>query len=125
MILGQKSIARFRRVLEKMYDGVCVVTEYIPGRDPVTKKTTFVETPVLTAQPCRLSFSSSPVTGDDNVASVVQETKLFISPDVTIKKGSKITVTQNGVTTDYTHSSEPKIYATHQEITLKLFEGWA
>ena len=125
MIIGLKTIARFRNVLEKMYDGVCVVTEYVAQRDPVTKKTVFVETPVLTSQPCRLSFSSSPVTGDDNVASVVQETKLFISPDVTIKKGSKITVTQNGVTTDYTHSSEPKIYATHQEITLKLFEGWA
>lgn len=108
-----------------MYDGVCVVTEYVSKRDPVTKKTVFVETPVIVSQPCRLSFSSSPVTGDDNVASVVQETKLFISPDVTIKKGSKITVTQNGVTTDYTQSSEPKIYATHQEITLKLFEGWA
>lgn len=125
MILGQKSIARFRNVLEKMYDGVCVVTEYKETRDPVTKKTVFVETPVLTAQPCKLSFSSSPVTGEDNVASVVQETKLFVSPDVTIKKGSKITVTQNGVTTEYANSSEPKIYATHQEITLKLFEGWA
>lgn len=125
MIIGPKTIARFRNVLEKMYDGECVVTEYVAQRDPVTKKTVFVETPVLTAQPCRLSFSSSPVTGDDNVASVVQETKLFISPDVTIKKGSKITVTQNGVTTEYEHSSEPKIYATHQEITLKLFEGWA
>ena len=108
-----------------MYDGVCVVTEYKETRDPLTKKTVFVETPVLVSQPCKLSFSSSPVTGDDNVASVVQETKLFISPDVTIKKGSKITVTQNGVTTEYANSSEPKIYATHQEITLKLFEGWA
>lgn len=125
MILSEKAIARIRKAFEKMYDGVCVVTEYVAQRDPITKKTVFVETPVFTAQPCRLSFSSSPVTGDDNVASVVQETKLFISPDVTIKKGSKITVTQNGVTTDYTHSSEPKIYATHQEITLKLFEGWA
>ena len=125
MIIGPKTIARFRGVLEKMYDGVCVVTEYKETRDPVTKKTVFVETPVLTAQPCKLSFSSSPVTGEDNVASVVQETKLFISPDVTIKKGSKITVTQNGVTTDYEHSSEPKIYATHQEITLQLFKGWA
>lgn len=108
-----------------MYDGVCVVTEYKETRDPLTKKTVFVETPVLVSQPCKLSFSSSPVTGDDNVASVVQETKLFISPDVTIKKGSKITVTQNGVTTEYANSSKPKIYATHQEITLKLFEGWA
>lgn len=125
MMFGPKFNAKIRKALEKMYDGVCVVTEYKETRDPVTKKTVFVETPVLVSQPCKLSFSSSPVTGDDNVASVVQETKLFISPDVTIKKGSKITVTQNGVTTEYANSSEPKIYATHQEITLKLFEGWA
>lgn len=118
-------IAKLRKALERMYDGVCVVTEHVSERDPVTKKTSFVETVVLVGVPCKLTFGSAPATEGDNVAAVVQETKLFLSPSINIKTGSKITVTQNEVTTDYTNSSEPKVYATHQEITLKLFEGWA
>ena len=114
-----------RKAIEKMYIGTCDVIEHRKVKDPVTKKTGFKDEPVLLAEPCRLSFKSSPVTGSDNTASVTQEIKLFVSPDVEIKSGSKIEVTQNGITKAYTNSSEPIIYETHQEITLKLFERWA
>ena len=50
--------------------------------------------------------------------------KLFISPDVLIKAGSKIIVTQHGRTTEYSNSGVPAVYPTHQEIMLTLFEGW-
>lgn len=114
-----------RKAIEMMYKGKCDVIERQKITDPITKKTAFVESPILMAQPCRLSFKSIPTTGDGNTASLTQETKLFISPDVTIPSGSKIIVTQDGVTTAYTNSSVPAIYETHQEITLKLFERWA
>ena len=52
-------------------------------------------------------------------------TKLFISPEVEIKPGSKIVVTQNGVTTEFSNSGKPAIYTNHQEIMLKLFEDYA
>ena len=61
----------------------------------------------------------------DSVDAALQATKLFISPDITIKPGSKITVTQTGVTTEYTGSGVPAVYPTHQEIMLELFESWA
>lgn len=114
-----------KKILESMYCGTCNVVEYQKVSDPVTKRTGFAEVTVLLSQPCRLSYKSSPMTGDDNVASVLQEITLFLSPDVEIKSGSKIEVTQRGQTKAFTNSSEPRIYESHQEITLKSFEGWA
>lgn len=111
--------------LEKLYCGTCNVVEYQKVQDPVTKKTGFAEVSVLMAQPCRLSYKSAPATGDGNTASVTQEITLFISPDVEIKNGSKIVVTQRGQTTQFTNASEPKVYDSHQEIALKLFERWS
>lgn len=114
-----------RKSLERMYIGTCDVIEHQTVTDPVTKRTAFVENTVLLAQPCRLSFKSNPSTGDGNTASLTQEIKLFISPDVEIAEGSKINVTQNGVTKSYANSGSPALYQTHQEITLTLFEKWA
>ena len=114
-----------RKAIESMYIGTCDVIEHQKVKDSVTKKTGFTDTIVLLSQPCRVSFKSNPTTGDGSAASVTQEIKLFISPDITIKDGSKIEVTQNGLTKAYTNSGEPAIYETHQEITLKLFERWA
>ena len=114
-----------RKAMEKMYIGTCDVIEHQKIKDPVTKKTGFADVTVILAEPCRLSFKSSPATGDGNTASETQEIKLFLSPDVRIKSGSKIEVTQNEITEAYTNSGKPAMYETHQEITLKLFERWA
>ena len=75
---------------------------------------------------CKLSFVTIKQTLENqNVAEVVQVTKLFISNEVDIPAGSKIRVTQNGKTADYEKSGEPAVYTNHQEITLELFKGWA
>lgn len=118
----QRAMNAARRAIESMYTGTCVVIEQQKVTDPVTKKTGFQEVTVLLNQPCRLSFKSNPSTGEGETAETVQEIKLFISPDVTIKEGSKIEVTQNGVTTAYSRSGVPAIYETHQEITLGLYQ---
>ena len=55
----------------------------------------------------------------------IQSITLFIDRAVTVPEGSKITVTQNGVTGVYEKSGKPAIYSTHQEIPLELFKGWA
>lgn len=114
-----------RKAIEMMYIGTCDVIEHQEVSDPVTKKTGFAEVTTLLAQPCRLSFKNNPTSGDGNTASITQEIKLFVSPDIVIKEGSKIVVTQNGVTESYSSSSKPALYETHQEITLKLFDRWA
>ena len=115
-----------KKAIEALYEGTCTVYTGEKDKDPDTKETVFTETPILTNEPCRLSFSSFPATNMiDHAPALGQATKLFISPGVTIPPGSKLVVTQNGVTTAYSNSGEPARYVTHQEINLELFKGWA
>jgi hypothetical protein len=80
----------------------------------------------LTDQACKLSFEK--VTNNnqgETAAMLVQTAKVLIAPEIQIKPGSKFTITQNGITTEYKSSGEPARYATHQEIVLELFKGWS
>lgn len=113
-----------RKAIEGTYSGEVTVTEHQKVKDEISKVTGYKDVIVLTSQPCRLSFERlrTAVQGDSS-ASVAQTTKLFISPDITVKPGSKLTIKQ-GVTKDYTCSGIPAVYETHQEILLELFERW-
>lgn len=115
-----------RKAAERMYKGLCSVIEYSKGKDEATKQTRFEEVETLHDQPCRLSFSGlQPTHSIGGVPEKKISAKLFISPDVTILPGSKVIVTQEGVTTTYKRSGEPAVYPSHQEIMLELFDGWA
>ena len=123
-MLSKNAVVRVRKALEKGYTGVFTVTEHQKIRKP-NKTTGFSDVDVLVDQPCRLSFSSSPSATNGDVAEINQTVKLFFAPEIEVKEGSKITVTQNGVTTAYKQSGTPAHYPTHQEILLELFKGWA
>ena len=114
-----------RKALERLWKDRCSVFVKEKVTDPTTHLTDFEEMPLLQDQPCKLSFETLNSTDGDHVATVTQSVKLFISPDVVIKAGSKIIVTQHGRTTEYSNSGVPAVYPTHQEIMLTLFEGWA
>lgn len=102
------------------------VSERQSVKDPNTHITSTKEVVVLENQPCKLSFETIAATVQtDTAAALSQGVKVFLSPDVSIKAGSKLTVTQNGVTTAYKSSGVPAVYPTHQEIILTLFERWA
>lgn len=124
-MLPKNAVVKVRKILEQRYDGLCDITE----RQKVTrpnKTTGFEEVKVIEEQPCRLSFSTISSAGASGSAAVVSQTiKLFLAPEIKVKEGSKITVTQNGVTRDYRRSGTPAVYSTHQEIVLELFDGWA
>lgn len=125
MNLVQARIAA-RKAIESTYKGLATISEYKSVTDPVTKLTDKKEVVVLENQPCKLSFETMPPTESSGaVATITQGVKLFLSPDVMIAAGSKITVTQNGVATAYKNSGVPAVYATHQEIMLTLFQRWA
>ncbi|HMM20628.1 MAG TPA: hypothetical protein PKA10_07795 [Selenomonadales bacterium] len=115
-----------RKAQEKLYDGLCSVTEFQKVKDPETKLTSTKPVEVLADQPCRLSYSALPAADQSNtVTDIAQSIKLFIAPEVVISAGSKITVTQAGRTENYARSGQPAIYATHQEINLELYEDKA
>lgn len=113
-----------RKAIESTYTGFLTVTEYQAVKDPVTHITKNQKVVILENQPCKLSFETiKTAIQTEAAATISQAVKLFVSPDVTIKAGSMITVTQNGVTTEYTSSGVPAIYPTHQEIMLELSDN--
>lgn len=115
-----------RKALEGLYDGLAVIVEYQPVRDEKTGITAHREVVVCEDVPCRLSYQSvQPAQQSESAASITQGIKLFLAPEIEVRPGSKITVTQAGETTEYQCSGPPAVYFTHQEVVLSLFERWA
>ena len=115
-----------RKAIEATYFGLLTVTEMQKGKDEKSKLTKTTPMTVIENQPCRLSFETVKAAAQsDSAAAITQIIKLFISPDISIKAGSKITVAQDGVTADYSCSGVPAVYPTHQEIILELSRKWA
>ena len=118
-------MVKTRKALESLYDGKCTITEHQKIKKE-NKSTGFQDKVVHEDVPCRLSFKTINNTNQtDTAAAVVQITKVFLAPEIQVKPGSKLTITQNDVTTEYKSSGEPAFYSTHQEIILELFKGWA
>lgn len=115
-----------RQAVESQYDGICNIIEHQKVKDPKTKKSNFIENIVKEEQACKVSYEDIYVnTETETQSKVVTKIKLFIAPELDIKPGSKIVVTQKGRTTEYKNSGEPAIYDTHQEIMLEKFKEWA
>lgn len=124
-MLSENQVVAVRAAIEMMYQGTCTVTEHQKVKK-ANKSTGFQDVIVLTNQPCKLSFSNITTTNQTETAALVAQTaKVLIAPEIQIKPGSKLTITQNGVTTEYENSGEPALFNTHQEISLVLFKGWA
>lgn len=125
-MLSKNQVVKARKAIESMYDGTCTIIERQKVKLP-NKSTGFKDIVVLEDIPCRLSFKTITNTNqaETGVSAVVQVTKVFIAPEIHVKPGSKLTITQNDVTTEYKSSGQPAIYTTHQEIELELFERWA
>lgn len=114
-----------RRAQEATYEGLCTIYEYHKVRDEKTKLSNEQEVAVIENQPCKLSVEKLNAAVQTETAAVqAQGVKLFLAPEIIIKSNSKIVVTQNGVTDEYSESDKPAIYPTHQEIILELFRGW-
>lgn len=115
-----------REAVEAAYDGVCRIYNMQSVKDPKTKVTS--QTEVLVAQniPCRLSYSSaSPDLQSGTAATVSQTIKLFLAPELIVPPGSRIEVTQQTRTESYGQSGKAAVYASHQEIMLELWRGYA
>ena len=109
--------------LALLWTGKCTIYEFQDITDPETYQTTQEEVPVLVDEPCRLSYNHEQATNIRSGAAVVsQSITLFIRPDLVVKPGSVIEVTQCGVTERYKGSGQPAIYSNHQQIVLQLYE---
>lgn len=89
-------------------------------------RTEFTEVLLYSDVPCRLSHRSVTATSTVlNAAVAASVIKLFIGNDIVIPTGSKLIITQNGVTGEYVKSGEPAVYSGHTEIVLERFKEWA
>ena len=123
-MLSQTQMVKVRKAIESMYKHICTITEHQKFTKE-NKSTGFKDVVVLENQRCRLSYKTiNNANQTETASSMVQVIKLFIAPEIKVKPGSKLTITHNGVTTEYKNSGEPAIYDTHQEIILELFKGW-
>lgn len=110
--------------LATLWVGKCTIYEFQDKTDPITHQTTQKEVPVLIDEPCRLSYNKEQATNISSGAAVVsQSITLFIRPDLVIKPGSVIEITQHGVTERYKGSGQPAVYCNHQEIILQLYDS--
>ena len=106
-----------RKMLEKTYEGLCTIKTMTTIK--VEGETTTKEGIIVENQPCRLSHGSNAHAKQGSVhAEASQTVKLFLSPEVEVKPGSKLTVVQHGRTYKLEASGLPTIYSTHQEINL-------
>ncbi|EGT4599348.1 hypothetical protein DFW26_07780 [Clostridioides difficile] len=114
-------VNKSRKAIEMLYRDKCTIVEYQPVKDPITKRTNNKEVVVLENQPCKLSYKNITSTEQGKVAKLTQTIKLFISPSINIKAGSKLIINNK----EYARSGEPAIYPNHQEIILELLKNKA
>lgn len=117
---------KVRRIIEKAYEGACTVVEYRDTEDKDSGIKRNKEVIVAENLPCKLSFELNyPSEQTDTVSVISQRAKLFISPEVNIKNGSKIIVEQYGKRAEYCCCGETAVYPTHREIRVAPFIKWA
>lgn len=118
--------AMHRRAVEVTYRGSCNIYEYQTVKNSETKISSKEQILVNENIPCKLSFENLSVAGTGNgAAQKAIVAKLFIAPEIEIKAGSKLEITQDGITQEYAKSGEPGRFPSHQEIMLNLCERWA
>lgn len=109
--------------LSILWVGRATISEYQEVTNPDTYQTRHELVPIVTDEPCRLSHSrEDTVDVNSGAPYITQSIVLFIRPDLTIKEGSVIEITQNGVTNKYKRASKPAVYTNHQEVALELYE---
>lgn len=120
------AFVKARKAIESLYDGKCTITETqeVENEDHTTSQE---DVDVYTDIPCRLSVNtiSAASDSDNDAASVSKVIKLFLSPDVAITSGAKVTVTQCSLSGVYRSASEPAMYHSHQEVILELQDRWS
>lgn len=118
------SMKKYSAQLEKLYTDTCTVIEKQKIKTP-SKQTRFKDVTVLSDVKCRLSTSSIPYASGGDVSSIAKEIKLFVSPDINIKPGSKVIVKkilEDGITIEETYSccGYAGAYQTHREYQLEI-----
>jgi len=111
--------------LSKLWTDRCTIYQSTAVTDSTTHMTTMQESVLVSNLACKLSFETLKAAGGDEVPTVQQCAKLFLSPSVTVPDGAKIVVTRGSKTFTFCRSGEPGVFSNHQEIALVGFRRYA
>lgn len=107
-----------RGLIERMYEGKCTIIEHEKVQQG--SRTENIEKIIAKEIPCKLARNSNnPSMQTDSVSKIDYNTTLFINPEIKIHSGSKLIISQYGVTRVFKQAGEPFMYPTHQEVSLK------
>lgn len=111
-----------KKVLERLYEGTCVVFGYRSAPNGETGETEQTEI-VLYTGACRLSKTAALYRRSANRTESAEELSydalLYLPPEAAVGAGCRVTVTQGGVTTRFQQAGDPAVYGTHQEIKVR------
>lgn len=116
------SLGQIKQALQTLYTGTATVYTYGYVTDERGAEVMSEEaTEALTDIPCRLSYDRKENNEQNTVGTIVQDITMHCDPSYDIPAGSKIVITQNGVTRTYKCSSKPAVYESHQEVELTAY----
>ena len=121
----EQQIKKARKYLELLYLDRATIIEFQSVTDPITHITSQQEVVVHENVPCKLSHHVPQASGEGKASSLLLSSYVFFSPDLIIKAGSKIVITRNGKSVEYSNSGEPAMGLNHQKIMLKLWKDYA
>ena len=113
-----KLVGAYRSQIERLYTHKVTIIETEMVFNPEKYRSEPQEVIKYENQPCRISFNSQKVDDQDLNTASSNMAKMFIAPEVIIKDSSKIKANINGQTVDFSKSTEPFLYPTHNEYTL-------
>ena len=115
-------ISLVKRAVEHLYDSRMTVEEARKEKN-AKNITELVWSAAAQDVLCRVSYKNiTPAGRSDTVDSTAQTITLFTAPDIDIKPGSRVTVTQRGRTMRFSCAGIPAVYESHQEIPLTRWE---
>jgi hypothetical protein len=118
-------LRRAKKPILSMMTGRCDVQEYQTVKDKKTHITKQQLVTVYSGQPCQLSYSRNPATAEGDAPGSLLSVRLILPPELVIRPGSVITVTQKGKTRTFKSASEPAVYTNHQEVDLESAKEYA
>lgn len=118
-------LKRARRPIMSLMVGTCDVQEYQSVKDQSTHVTKQQLVTIYTGQPCKLSYIKNSATAGGDAPVLFLSVRLILPPELAVKPGSVITVTQAGKTRTFKAASEPAVYTNHQEVELEAVDDYA
>ncbi|MBB6218663.1 hypothetical protein HNQ80_004837 [Anaerosolibacter carboniphilus] len=115
----EKARAVARIAVEIFYEGLCTIKGFEPVKNPETFETEQKEIEYYKDIPCNLNIHAKPANQTETTANINYDAMLFMDPDVMVKAGCKIYVSQKGMEYMFQNVGEPVVFSTHQEIMLE------